>query len=146
MGDPKADGAKSDDWGKFILRLTVGGLMLFHGVHKLMEGTAGIEGMIKAKGLPEVLTYGVYAGEVLAPVLLIVGFATRLSALVVAGTMVMAVYLAHSGDVLKLNEHGAWAIEHPALFGFGALAIALLGPGKIAAGGGGGGDEKKKDG
>ncbi|MEM7233329.1 MAG: DoxX family protein [Planctomycetota bacterium] len=145
MGDPKADGAKSDDWGKFILRLSVGGLMLFHGVHKLMNGTEGISAMIKAKGLPEVLTYGVYVGEVLAPVLLIVGFATRLSALVVAGTMVMAIYLAHSGDVLKINDHGAWAVEHPALFGLGALAVALLGPGKIAAGGGGG-DEKKKDG
>ncbi|VDR28702.1 Uncharacterised protein [Raoultella terrigena] len=39
-----------DDFGKLLLRLAVGGLMLFHGLHKLFDGVAGISGMLVAKG------------------------------------------------------------------------------------------------
>lgn len=39
-----------DDAGKLLLRLAVGGLMLFHGLHKLLDGVGGISGMLVAKG------------------------------------------------------------------------------------------------
>jgi putative oxidoreductase len=39
-------------FGKFLLRLAVGGLMLFHGLHKLFAGIDGISGMLIAKGFP----------------------------------------------------------------------------------------------
>ena len=41
-----------EDFGKFLLRLAVGGLMLFHGLHKLFAGIDGISGMLIAKGFP----------------------------------------------------------------------------------------------
>jgi len=41
-----------EDGGRFLLRLTVGGLMLFHGLHKLFDGVDGISAMLVAKGLP----------------------------------------------------------------------------------------------
>ena len=39
-----------EDAGKLLLRLAVGGLMLFHGLHKLFDGVGGISAMLVAKG------------------------------------------------------------------------------------------------
>lgn len=39
-----------DDLGKLLLRLAVGGLMLFHGLHKLFGGVGFISGMLVEKG------------------------------------------------------------------------------------------------
>ena len=40
-----------DDAGKLLLRLAVGGLMLFHGLHKLLDGVGGISGMLVATAI-----------------------------------------------------------------------------------------------
>ena len=39
-----------DDLGKLLLRLAVGGLMLFHGLHKLFGGVGFISGLLVEKG------------------------------------------------------------------------------------------------
>ena len=127
---------RTDDAGKLVLRLTIGILILFHGVAKLMNGIGGIEGMLAARGLPAFLAWGVYVGEVLAPVLLIIGVYTRPAALLAAVNMVVAIVLAHSGQVFSLApQGGGWAIELQALFLFGAIAVALLGAGRYSVGG-----------
>lgn len=123
---------KTDDLAKLILRLVVGGMMLFHGISKIQNGIGGIEAMLAAKSLPAFLAYGVYVGEIIAPLLLLVGLFTRLSALVFAFNMVVAVFLAHAGDFLKLDSHGGWKLELHALYIFGAIAILLLGPGQFS--------------
>lgn len=38
----------SEDAGKLLLRLMIGGLMLFHGVFKARNGVAPIVGMVEA--------------------------------------------------------------------------------------------------
>ena len=86
--------AMSQDIAKLILRLTVGGLMVFHGVAKLFGGIDGIKQALAAHKLPGVLAYGVYVGEVIAPILLIAGLWTRAAALVIAINMVVAETLA----------------------------------------------------
>jgi putative oxidoreductase len=121
-----------DDFAKLLLRLAVGGLMLFHGVHKLQHGIDWMFPLLEAKGLPSALAYGSYVGEVAAPVFILLGVLTRLSALIVAGTMGMAVYLALSNQLWTVTEQGGWALELNALFFLGALALALLGPGRIS--------------
>ncbi|MCQ6482956.1 hypothetical protein NPN19_24295, partial [Vibrio parahaemolyticus] len=50
----------------------------------------------------------------------------------IAFNMVAAIYLRHASDVLSLSSSGGWGIETPALFLCGALASALIGPGRIA--------------
>lgn len=40
------------DLGKFILRLGVGGLMIFHGIHKIIHGHDMIIEQLAAKGFP----------------------------------------------------------------------------------------------
>jgi len=62
-----------DDIGKLILRVAVAALIGFHGVSKLKHGVGWMAGPLHAHHLPMFVGYGVYAAEVVAPVLLIVG-------------------------------------------------------------------------
>jgi len=121
-----------DDTGKLLLRLAVGGLMLFHGLHKAIDGVGGIAGMLAAKGLPGFIAYGVLIGEVVAPILIILGILTRPSALVLAFTMVVAWLMVGTGKTFALDAVGAWAIESLVYFFVGALAVAFLGAGRYA--------------
>ena len=120
------------DLGSLLLRVTVGGLMLFHGVDKVSGGVDGIMAMLGKSGLPSALAYGVYLGEIVAPILLILGIAMRTSAAMMALTMVMAVYLIHAGDVFALGKHGEYLLELHTFYAVGAVAAALLGPGRWA--------------
>ncbi len=121
-----------DDTGKLLLRLAVGGLMLFHGLHKAIDGVGGIAGMLVAKGLPGFIAYGVLVGEVVAPILIILGILTRPAALVLAFTMVVAWLMVGTGKTFALDAVGAWAIESLVYFFVGALAVAFLGAGRYA--------------
>lgn len=135
MSDPAnialSNKASSLDVGKLLLRLAVG-LMLFHGVAKLRTGVEPIAGMLAAKGLPQFLAYGTYVGEVIAPLLVVVGAFTRPAAAVVAFNMVMALGLAHMGDLARLDEHGAWVVELPVLYLLAALAVVFAGAGRLS--------------
>ena len=117
------------DLGKLVLRLAMGILILLHGIAKLKGGLAGIVGMVEAHGLPGFIGYGVLAGEVLAPILLIVGFHARIGGLLIAINMLVAFALAHLGQLGQLNEQGGWALELQGMFLGTAVAVALLGPG-----------------
>ena len=122
----------ADDAGKLLLRVTLGVLILLHGIAKIMKGVSGIEGMVTGAGLPGFFAYGVYIGEVLAPILLIVGFYARIAALVIAINMVVAVALAHAKDLFVLGPQGGWALELQGMFLFTAIAIGLIGPGRYS--------------
>ncbi|WP_073169557.1 DoxX family protein [Tangfeifania diversioriginum] len=119
-------------FGLLILRLTLGVLMLFHGYTKIINGVEGIENTLIDKGLPGFIAYGVYVGEVIAPLMLIVGFRTRLAAFLFSFNMVVAAILAHPNDILALTDYGTWAIETLGLFLFGGLALVFMGGGKFA--------------
>lgn len=122
----------TDDFGKLVLRLTLGGLLLFHGVHKILTGIDPIRGMISAHGLPDYLAYGVYAGEVLAPILILLGLFSRLGGVLVVLNMSVAILLVHTGMLVGLNDQGGYLLELQALYLFGGLAVALLGAGRFA--------------
>ncbi len=126
---------RSDDTGKLILRLALGILILLHGIAKLSSGVGGIAGMLTSNGLPSGFAYLVYVGEVLAPILLIVGIFTRPAALVIAINMVFAIYLAHASQLFTLTKNGGWAIELQGMFLFAAIAVAFLGAGRFSVGG-----------
>jgi putative oxidoreductase len=126
----------SDDAGRLVLRLMVGGLILFHGVSKLQGGVDGIAGMLTGRGLPGFLAYGAYVGEVLAPLMILIGIWTRPAALLVVVNMLVALALVHTGELTKINaKTGGWAIELQMFYLLGAVAIALLGAGRFSAGG-----------
>lgn len=126
---------RPEDWGRLLLRLAIGGLMLFHGVDKLAGGVAGISGLLESKGLPGFLAWGVLVGEVVAPAMIVLGFYARPAGAILAFNMLVAIALAHPGDVLKLGDHGQWAIELAMLYLLGGLSVMLLGAGNISVGG-----------
>ena len=129
---------KSDDTGKLILRLSLGILVLMHGLMKLSGGVGGIAGMLSSHGLPGFLAYGAYIGEVIGPLLVIVGLYSRLGALFIAINMVVAILLAHTGQLFSTTQQGGWALELQGMFLFGALAVAFLGAGRFSLGRSGG--------
>jgi putative oxidoreductase len=120
-----------DDLGKLLVRLTLGGLMLLHGIAKVTGGVGGIEKMLAGVGLPAAFALGVYVGEVLAPILVLLGFYARVGAGIIVVNMLFAVLLAHRGDLASLTRTGGWALELQAFFVFTALALAFMGPGRF---------------
>jgi starvation-inducible DNA-binding protein len=76
------DRQRLEDLGKLLLRVLVAGLMLFHGVDKLLHGPGHVQADLSAHGLPGVIAYGAYVGEVLAPTLILAGVWTRVAAVV----------------------------------------------------------------
>lgn len=130
-----ARAASHADIGRLVLRLAVGLLILLHGVSKLKSGPGVVVQMLQSHGLPGVLAYGVYIGEIVAPLLIVVGLWTRAAAAVVIINMLAAIALVHAGDLFKLNQTGGWAIELQAMYLFGAVVIALLGAGALSIGG-----------
>ncbi|VWX63417.1 GntR family transcriptional regulator [Burkholderiales bacterium 8X] len=126
---------RSDDFGKLVLRLAVGILILMHGIAKVTGGIGGISGMLASHGLPPAFGYAVYVGEVVAPILLIVGLFTRPAAWIVVINMLVAIWLVHMKDLTAIGKSGGWALELQGMFLFAAVAIALLGAGRISLGG-----------
>lgn len=128
--------SRSQDLALLVLRLFVGGLMLLHGIHKISKGfDAGltqIELMLTEQGLPEALAIGVYVGELLAPVLLILGVLVRPAALLIAFTMLMSIWLAYGANMFEMNDYGGSVIEVNLLYFAAAIALALAGSGRIA--------------
>jgi putative oxidoreductase len=126
------------DFGKLLLRLTVGVLLLFHGVGKAIHGIGDIHGMIAAHHLPPWLAYGVFMGEVVGPILVILGLFARAGALLIAIDIVFAVWLAGMDSLFAINADGGYALELEAFFLLGALSILCLGAGRFSLGGAGG--------
>ncbi len=125
---------QNDDLGKLVLRLMVGGFMILHGISKVLNpGSLDfIGGTLTSAGLPAFIAYGVYVGEVLAPLLIIAGVYCRAGGLLIAVNMMFAIGLVHAGEALSLTDRGTWAIELQGFFLFGGLVIALMGSGKFA--------------
>ena len=124
--------ATQSDLGKLVLRLALGILILLHGIAKLKGGTAGIVGLVEGAGLPGVLGYAVLIGEVLAPLMVIAGFHARIGAALIAINMIVAVALAHMGELASLGQSGGWALELQGMFLFTAIALVFLGPGRFS--------------
>jgi putative oxidoreductase len=124
------------DLAKLVLRFTVGLLILLHGISKIQGGPGSILDIVEKAGLPGPFGYAVYVGEVVAPILMIVGFWTRVAAVVIAINMIVAVLLVHTGELLQLSpEGGGWALELQGLYLAVSIAIALLGAGRYSVGG-----------
>ncbi len=128
----KLESILNEDIGKLILRFSIAALMLFHGFSKLFNGIDGIKFLVTDAGLPEFIAYGVYMGEVVFPILIILGLFTRISSLFFALTMIFAIFLAHSGELFVLEETGGLLIELPLIYLLGSISIMFIGAGKYS--------------
>lgn len=122
----------NSDLGKLLLRITLGVCIVLHGIAKLQGGVDGIAQGVTALGLPGFFAYGVYVGEIVAPILLIVGWFSRIGAALIAVNMIFAIAIAHSADLFKLGAQGGWALELQGMYLMTAIALALMGPGRFS--------------
>ena len=121
-----------EDTGKLILRITLAGLILFHGISKIVHGVAFMGAALQQFHLPGFVAYGVYVGEIVAPVFIILGLWTRAASLVVVFNMVMAIVLEAHGNAFVIWETGAWGLEAEAFYLLTALVIFFIGAGKYS--------------
>lgn len=117
-----------NDWGLLVLRIGTAGLMLPHGwqkANRLVEGlTGGGVRFYNWFGIGEtpslILTV---IGELVAPIMVLIGWKSRWGAALMAITMGVAAFMVHWEDPLSDKEHAL-------LFFFPALVLVLMGPGK----------------
>lgn len=122
----------SENIGKLLLRWMLAGMMLFHGVNKALHGVGFIKGLVHGQGLPEWAAYGVFIGEIVAPLFLILGWKSRLWAGIIALNMAVAIYLTQMASFMQSGAHGAWAMEVSMFYFLTAVIIVFLGSGKYA--------------
>lgn len=119
------------DIGILIIRITLGGLIFLHGIHKVQTGLEEQMGHLAAKGIPTFFMYLIYISEIVAPVLIILGIFTRLSAASIVGTLLVVLYVAPF-PLMAMGPHGEWAIEIQMFYLFIPLALFFIGPGRFS--------------
>ncbi len=121
-------------YGTALLRITLGGFLLIHGLIKLLLFTpAGTVQFFCSLGLPPVTAYLVMGGEILGGLALIAGFWTRWAALA-ALPILMGAIVPHSGNGFMFsNTGGGW--EFPVFWAIALVVQALLGDGAFAVSG-----------
>jgi putative oxidoreductase len=123
---------KNNDLGVFITRIAIGIPMLIYGISKLFYGVDFIKNILLEKGIPEILAYGVYLGEIVAPIFIIIGFRTRLAGLIFSVNCLTAIFLTQTNDIFKLNDYGGWAPELLVIYMLTALSLLFTGGGQLS--------------
>jgi putative oxidoreductase len=124
------------DLGLLIIRLVIGILFIGHGAQKLFGwfggyGLKGTGGWFDSIGMKPGVTMALFAGlaELIGGILLAAGLLTPLAALMIAGTMLMAIVKVHGPNGLWSTSNG---YEYNLTLMAVAVGIALIGPGKYA--------------
>ena len=115
------------DEASLVLRVSFGLMMVVgHGWNKLVKFEDLQHTFPDPLGIGSRLSLGgTVLAEVLFPLLVVVGFRTRLACLPVIFTMVIAAFVHHGGDPFAKREMAL-------LYLAGYTAIALIGPGKYS--------------
>jgi putative oxidoreductase len=113
----------------FLLRLTLGALMIPHGFDKMVNFKEYSRDFMNFLGMGGTfsLALAVFA-EFFCSLFLVMGLFTRLTVIPLIVTMLVAVFKAHDGAVFGDGEHGM-------LFLAGFVVILLVGPGKASVDG-----------
>jgi putative oxidoreductase len=121
------------DVGLLIGRVSFGGMMLFsHGLPKMQKYSEVSEKFPDPLGVgsPVSMALAIF-GEVFCSVLVMIGVGTRLAATQLIATMVVAAFLAHSGDPF-FAAPGERSKEFALVYLTGFLLIFLAGPGRYS--------------
>ncbi len=102
-------------------KLCIGGMMMGE---SFISSMMGMESTIKYPKYLTYLSYGVYIAEVIAPIFLIVGRYIKLSAMIIALDISLALFLVYRDNFFTLTTSGAWSAEVPMLYLI--LALTLL--------------------
>lgn len=112
--------------GLLVLRLGMSGLMLTHGLPKFMNLVQGNMDFGDPIGIGSTLSLILTViGEAICPLLIIIGFKTRLAAIPTIITMAVAAFIVHGADPIATKEKAL-------LYLVGFIVIALTGAGKFS--------------
>lgn len=122
----------SRDYGIALLRVTLGGLILTHGLVKLFVFTpAGTVGFFASLGLPAIAAYATMALELGGGLALIAGLFVRPIALLQAVLLLGTIVTVHGANGFSFAaKGGGW--EYPAFWAVALVVLALTGPGVLA--------------
>ena len=131
----------SKDYIALITRLVIGSVMLPHGAQKLLGwfGGYGFSGTLDfftgTLGIPFILSLIVILTESIGSILLVLGFAGRLSSLLLISTMIGAVATSHLSNGFFMNWFGNQAgegFEYHILYSTLALIVLIKGSGMFS--------------
>jgi putative oxidoreductase len=119
------------DLAALVLRLTLGTVLVAHGLMKVIVFTpAATVAFFEKIGLPGPLASVTIVAELVAGAALIVGYRTRVFALAVAPILFGSAYPHLANGWVFSAPGGGW--EYSIFLGFVAIAAALLGDGRYA--------------
>lgn len=116
-----------EDYGKLILRVGLGAMMLTHGIPKLMKLFSG--GVIQfpdplGVGATTSLVLTVFA-EALCALLVVIGYKTKWAVIPLIIAMLVAGFMVHGEDPWSVKEHAL-------IYAVGFLGIGMLGAGRYS--------------
>ncbi|MBN6051861.1 DoxX family protein [Nonomuraea sp. RK-328] len=118
---------KNQDLFLALYRLVLGLLFACHGAATLFDVLGGPQG--QAPGFGQWPGWWAAVIELIGGALVLLGLAARAAAVICSGTMAYAYFIVHQPQALFPIENGG---EKAALFCWGFLLIAVLGPGRWA--------------
>ena len=119
-------------WGLTLLRVVVGLISLVHGTQKLFgEGFDGVASMMEGLGVPvpALAAVALVLTEVVGGTALILGLFTRMAAIPLAFSMLVATVLVHLPNGFFSSDGG---VEFTLLLTVACVALALTGPGEAS--------------
>ncbi|HZH97973.1 MAG TPA: DoxX family protein [Fimbriimonadaceae bacterium] len=135
--DQVASRTTSADWGIFVIRVVLGIIFFAHGGQKVFGwfggyGLAATIDFMQKGGIPAFLGYVAAFTELLGGLGLIFGVLTRLSALGILVTMLVAMFKVHlaNGFFLSMGSAGD-GIEYNLALAAMALGLVFTGPGAL---------------
>ena len=123
------------DWGPFILRVTLGAAFVAHGYPKLFKGSAGFAGWLASIGFKPGKFWALVVGvvEFFGGIALILGVFTQLAAALVAINMLVAMAKVKWASVRYIDmEKGGGGWELDLIYFAATVALVFLGPGAFA--------------
>lgn len=112
--------------GLLLQRIGFSGMLLFHGIPKLLKVINGDFEFADPIGIGATLTLILAViGEVVSPLFIILGYKTRLATIPTIITFLVAVFVYHGSDPIDIRE---LAIVYLIAF----MAIGFLGAGKYS--------------
>lgn len=116
----------SKDFGLLILRVGVSALMLTHGYGKFLKLFTDPTDFGDPIGLgPTISLILAVIGEFIAPILIIIGYKTKLAAIPALITMLVAAFVVHASDPIGTKEKALF-------YSIAFLALAFIGAGKYS--------------
>jgi putative oxidoreductase len=131
--------AHTRDLAWLIVRLTAGGMLLVHGITKIMPAAdkglaatvqAFAAGALASRGIHPALplAYAVFSIETIGAVLILLGLFTRFAAAAAAIQFAVIAFVAHWPNGFSFSSpRGGW--EYPLFWGLILFAVALRGGG-----------------